>query len=143
MHQLTAQDWSWIIGFLLVAFGLALYHSRKSSQSIEDYFIAGKNTPWWILGTSIVATTFAAGAPILKITPKEKLNFIWHKPWTRPERFAYETGLTMSLPTGWARFWSAADYREFAAKRLSSMLEKGFREDLPAKSILEPLRVRR
>ncbi|MCH8054301.1 MAG: hypothetical protein IH895_09585 [Planctomycetes bacterium] len=65
MHQLTALDWSWIVGFLLVAFGLALYHSRKSSQSIEDYFVAGKNTPWWLLGTSIVATTFAADTPLV------------------------------------------------------------------------------
>ena len=81
MHQLTTQDWSWIVGFLLVAFGLALYHSRKSSQSIEDYFVAGKNTPWWILGTSIVATTFAADTPLvvcgLVVTKGISGNWYW------------------------------------------------------------------
>ena len=81
MHQLTAVDWSWIIGFLLVAFGLSLYHARKSSQSIENYFVAGKNTPWWILGTSIVATTFAADTPLvicgLVITQGVSGNWYW------------------------------------------------------------------
>ncbi len=81
MHQLTALDWSWIVGFLLVAFGLALYHSRKSSQSIEEYFVAGKNTPWWILGTSIVATTFAADTPLvvcgLVVTQGISGNWFW------------------------------------------------------------------
>lgn len=85
---------------------------------------------------------FAAGAPVLNTTRKEKLNFAWHKPWTRPERFHYETGLTLSLPSGWARFWCEADYEEYSNKRLNSMLEKGFSNELLSKSILEPLRVR-
>ena len=81
MRQLTAENWYWIIGFLILAFGFSLYHARRSSQSIEDYFAAGRNAPWWLLGTSIVATTFASDTPLvvagLVMTKGIAGNWIW------------------------------------------------------------------
>jgi Na+/proline symporter len=65
MYRLTPQDWCWIGGFLAVALAMAVYHSRRSLKSIDEYFVAGQRIPWWILGTSIVATSFAADTPLV------------------------------------------------------------------------------
>ncbi len=80
-YQLALQDWVWIVGFLLAALALSVYHARRSAQSLEAYFVAGRQTPWWILGTSIVATTFAADTPLvvsgLVMTQGIAGNWIW------------------------------------------------------------------
>jgi len=57
-------DWAFIIGYIAFAIGFGLYHSRKSTSSVKEYFASGQGAPWWILGTSIVATTFAADTPL-------------------------------------------------------------------------------
>ncbi|MDI6782466.1 MAG: Na+:solute symporter [bacterium] len=57
-------DWFFIIGYMVFAIGLGLYHSRKATTSVKEYFASGQGAPWWILGTSIVATTFAADTPL-------------------------------------------------------------------------------
>ena len=61
----TLLDWSAILGYLLVTLLLGLYFRRSSGQSTEDYFVSGRNVPWWLAGTSMVATTFAADTPLL------------------------------------------------------------------------------
>jgi Na+/proline symporter len=61
----TFLDWSAILAYLLVTLLLGLYFRRSSGQSTEDYFVSGRNVPWWLAGTSMVATTFAADTPLL------------------------------------------------------------------------------
>src|SRR5579863_6000153 len=61
----TFLDWSAILGYLLITLLLGLYFRRKSGKSTEDYFVSGRNVPWWLAGTSMVATTFAADTPLL------------------------------------------------------------------------------
>jgi Na+/proline symporter len=61
----TFLDWSAILVYLLVTLLLGLYFRRSSGQSTEDYFVSGRNVPWWLAGTSMVATTFAADTPLL------------------------------------------------------------------------------
>ncbi len=63
MH-LTLLDWLAIAGYLLITLVLGLYFRRKSSQSTEDYFVSGREVSWWLAGTSMVATTFAADTPL-------------------------------------------------------------------------------
>ncbi|MEE8556782.1 MAG: hypothetical protein V3T14_02735 [Myxococcota bacterium] len=46
----------------MIAFGLS--HTRRAGQSSEEFFVAGRSLPWWLAGTSIVATTFAADTPL-------------------------------------------------------------------------------
>jgi Na+/proline symporter len=46
----------------MIAFGLA--HARRAGRSAEEFFVAGRALPWWLAGTSIVATTFAADTPL-------------------------------------------------------------------------------
>ncbi len=61
---MTPLDW-WIIGlyFLLaVVIGVAL--SRRAGRSVSEYFVGGRSLPWWLAGTSMVATTFAVDTPL-------------------------------------------------------------------------------
>src|SRR5271154_6976602 len=61
----TFLDWSAIVGYLLITLCLGRYFRRKSGQSNEDYFVSARNVSWWLAGTSMVATTFAADTPLL------------------------------------------------------------------------------
>lgn len=63
MH-LTPLDWLIIVGYFVITLGIGLMFSRRASQSLADYFISGRSLPWWIAGTSMVATTFAADTPL-------------------------------------------------------------------------------
>ncbi|MGB7175064.1 MAG: sodium:solute symporter family protein [Candidatus Acidiferrales bacterium] len=63
--KFTLLDWSAILGYLLVTLLLGLYFRRSAGKSVDDYFISGRNVPWWLAGTSMVATTFAADTPLL------------------------------------------------------------------------------
>ncbi len=62
--QLENIDWLFIILFLLFSIVVGLYFSKRGRKSINDYFASGQGVPWWILGTSMVATTFAADTPL-------------------------------------------------------------------------------
>lgn len=57
-------DWSIILAYLALAFGVGLWMTRKAGRSMESYFTAERKLPWWWLGTSMVATTFAADTPL-------------------------------------------------------------------------------
>src|ERR1700742_3159118 len=61
----TLLDWSAIIGYLAITLLLGLYFRRSAGQSSEDYFVSGRDVSWWLAGTSMVATTFAADTPLL------------------------------------------------------------------------------
>ena len=61
----TLLDWSAILGYLLITLLLGLYFRRSSGKTTEDYFVSGRNVSWWLAGTSMVATTFAADTPLL------------------------------------------------------------------------------
>jgi solute:Na+ symporter, SSS family len=61
----TLLDWSAIICYLAITLVLGLYFRRSSAKSSEDYFVSGRKASWWLAGTSMVATTFAADTPLL------------------------------------------------------------------------------
>ncbi|GAB3341807.1 Na+:solute symporter [Marivirga atlantica] len=62
--QLTTLDWSFVIGFLLISLGIGIFTSRKN-KSASEFFAAGGKMPWWLLGVSMVATTFSTDTPNL------------------------------------------------------------------------------
>ena len=64
MH-LTALDWAAIAGYLIITLILGLYFRRRSGKSTEEYFVSGREVSWWLAGTSMVATTFAADTPLV------------------------------------------------------------------------------
>jgi SSS family solute:Na+ symporter len=79
--QLTISDWAAIAGYLLITLALGLYFRRRSGQSTEDYFVSGRSVSWWLAGTSMVATTFAADTPLavsgLVYTQGVAGNWLW------------------------------------------------------------------
>ncbi len=62
---LTATDWIVIGIYLALNLLISLYYRRRSSGSTEEFFVSGRNVSWWLAGTSMVATTFAADTPLL------------------------------------------------------------------------------
>jgi len=61
----AAADWIAVAGYLLITLVLGLYFRGRSGKSTEDYFVSGRNVSWWLAGTSMVATTFAADTPLV------------------------------------------------------------------------------
>ncbi|MBN1586602.1 MAG: Na+:solute symporter [Candidatus Omnitrophica bacterium] len=57
-------DWSIIIGYMVFALAIGFYFSKRASGSLTEYFVAGRTLSWWLAGTSIVATSFAADTPL-------------------------------------------------------------------------------
>ena len=62
--QLTALDWLAIAAYFLANILIGLYYRSRATGSTEDYFVSGRNVSWWLAGTSMVATTFAADTPL-------------------------------------------------------------------------------
>ena len=61
---LNSTDWIVIAAYLLMNLLISLYFRRRSSGSTEEFFVSGRNVSWWLAGTSMVATTFAADTPL-------------------------------------------------------------------------------
>jgi len=70
------QDYLIFAVYLAMTVGLGLAFRRKASQDSDQYFLSGRSLPWWVLGTSMVATTFAADTP-LAVTGFIRNNGIW------------------------------------------------------------------
>jgi len=64
MRSLHFIDLSVIVLFFMVIFGIAAYYTRKAGKDTKEFFLSGRNMPWYIAGTAMVATTFAADTPL-------------------------------------------------------------------------------
>ncbi|HMA77218.1 MAG TPA: sodium:solute symporter family protein [Candidatus Krumholzibacteriaceae bacterium] len=62
---LSAADLIFIALYLALIFGIGIFLSRRASKSTEEFFVSGRSLPWWIIGTSMVATTLAADTPLV------------------------------------------------------------------------------
>jgi SSS family solute:Na+ symporter len=62
--QLVFTDWLVIGVYFAVNLGIGFYYYRRASASMGEFFVSGGNVPWWLAGTSMVATTFAADTPL-------------------------------------------------------------------------------
>ena len=62
--QLTAVDWGIVAFYFLFNIAVGLYYKSRAQSSIDEFFLSGRNVPWWLAGTSMVATTFAADTPL-------------------------------------------------------------------------------
>jgi Na+/proline symporter len=78
---LNSTDWIVIAAYLLLNLAISLYYRRRSSGSTEEFFVSGRNVSWWLAGTSMVATTFAADTPLFVtgVVAKQGIsgNWIW------------------------------------------------------------------
>ena len=62
--KLILSDWLIIALYFVASGAIGLAYTRKAGRSLEDYFVSGRSLPWWLAGTSMVATTFAADTPL-------------------------------------------------------------------------------
>lgn len=65
MVNLSSLDFVIIIGLFIIILGVGLYVGRSAGKSTGQYFLSGRNMPWWLLGFSMVATTFSTDTPNL------------------------------------------------------------------------------
>jgi SSS family transporter len=78
---LSTIDWI-IIGFFLTLFAvIGLYVSKQAGKNTKAFFLSGQNMPWWLLGVSMVATTFAADTPglVTELVRQDGVsgNWVW------------------------------------------------------------------
>jgi len=57
-------DWVVIAAYFAFVFGIAIYFSKRAGKDTKQFFLSGRNLPWWLAGTAMVATTFAADTPL-------------------------------------------------------------------------------
>ncbi len=62
--RLTAADWFIIAAYMAISLIIGLLYARRAGRSVNEYFLAGRRGSWWLVGTSMVATTFAADTPL-------------------------------------------------------------------------------
>src|SRR5919198_2486797 len=65
LMRLTLADWSIVALYFLFNVGVGLYYKRRAGRDTAEDFLSGRNVPWWLAGTSMVATTFAADTPLV------------------------------------------------------------------------------
>ncbi|WP_417888321.1 sodium:solute symporter family protein [Xanthomarina gelatinilytica] len=65
MVQLSSFDVVLIVLFFAITLFIGIYVSKQSGKSAAEYFLSGRNMPWWLLGVSMVATTFSTDTPNL------------------------------------------------------------------------------
>lgn len=79
--QLTSIDWVVVAAYGVLALVTGVYFARRAGQGMTEYFLAGRSLPWWLLGTSMVATTFSTDTPNLVTdlvrTGGVSQNWVW------------------------------------------------------------------
>ena len=97
--NLQTIDWLIIAATLVLVLAIGLYYTKKSSKNPDEFFLSGRDMPWWLLGFSMVATTFSADTPnlVTDIVRKDGVagNWAW---WA----FLLTGMLTVYL---YSRFW--------------------------------------
>src|SRR5262249_8860703 len=78
---LTPLDWTVIALYFTLSLVIGLVYTRRAGASAEQYFLSDRKLPWWLAGTSMVATTFAADTPlaVTGLTVKHGIagNWLW------------------------------------------------------------------
>jgi Na+/proline symporter/dTDP-glucose pyrophosphorylase len=63
--QLTSLDWVIVVVSLVLCYLPAMFYLRRARSSVAEFFTSGQSAPWWLVGTSMVATTFSTDTPNL------------------------------------------------------------------------------
>src|SRR6476469_2809126 len=119
--NLSAIDWAIVVAYFALSMGIGLLFTKKGGESIEEYFLSGRNVSWWLAGASMVATTFAADTQL--VANGVAGNWLW---WD----FLMSGMLTVFF---FARLWRRAGVMtdvEFAELRYSgkpAAVLRGFR----------------
>src|SRR5437870_5585665 len=100
---ISVVDWAIVVAYFVLCTGMGLYFTKRGGQSLDQYFLSGRQVPWWLAGTAMVATTFAADTPLvvaaLVATKGVAGNWLW---WN----FVMSGMLTVFF---FARLWRRAE----------------------------------
>src|SRR5712692_5328517 len=101
--KLTLLDWLVVAAYFLINLLIGLYYRKKASSSTKEFFVSGRQVTWWLAGTSMVATTFAADTPlaVTGIVARQGIagNWLW---WS----FLFSGMMTVFF---FARLWRRAE----------------------------------
>ena len=124
---LNALDWTIIGAYFAISLAIGVMYARRAGRSVNEFFLSGRSLPWWLAGTSMVATTFAADTPLVVagLVARNGIagNWIW---WSS----AFGSMLTVFF---FARLWRRAGIMtdvEFAELRYAgrpAAVLRGFR----------------
>src|SRR6516225_1184766 len=62
--KLTTVDWTIVAAYFLFNLAIGFYYKGRAGKNTGEFFLSGRNAAWWLAGTSMVATTFAADTPL-------------------------------------------------------------------------------
>jgi len=62
---LNAIDWAIVAAYFILSVGIGLYFTKRGGESLNEYFLSGRQVTWWLAGASMVATSFAADTPLV------------------------------------------------------------------------------
>src|SRR5512143_3055946 len=124
---LSAIDWAIVAAYFLLSTAIGLLFTKRGGESLNEYFLSGRNVSWWLAGASMVATTFAADTPLvvtgLVAAHGVAGNWLW---WN----FVMSGTLTVFL---YARLWRRAkvmtdvEFAEIRYSGKSATFLRGFR----------------
>jgi solute:Na+ symporter, SSS family len=79
--NLTAVDWAIVFSYFALSTAIGFVFTKRGGESLEEYFLSGRQVPWWLAGAAMVATTFAADTPLvvtgLVATKGVAGNWLW------------------------------------------------------------------
>jgi solute:Na+ symporter, SSS family len=80
MKQLIAIDYAIIAVYIIASFAIGNYYMRRAGSSLDEYFLSGRRTPWWLIGLSMVATNYAIDYPlaITKLVANKGIMGTWY-----------------------------------------------------------------
>src|SRR3990172_7364905 len=95
-------DWILVVLYFVFSAAIGVYFTKRAGKNIQEFFLSGRNLPWWLAGTSMVATTFPADTPlaVTELVAKNGIagNWLW---WN----FVFGGMLTVFF---FARLWRRA-----------------------------------
>jgi hypothetical protein len=56
--NITAIDWAIVVGYFALSTVIGFIFTKRGGESLEEYFLSGRQVPWWLAGAAMVATTF-------------------------------------------------------------------------------------
>jgi solute:Na+ symporter, SSS family len=100
---LTTLDYGIIIGYMVFAIMVGVVLTRKASESSENYFLGGRNLPWWLVGISMIASSYASDTPlaVTEMIRQHGLQRIW---WFLSGCIGVSTAIFL-----FARLWRRAE----------------------------------
>jgi len=63
--NITAIDWAIVVAYFALSTVIGFIFTKRGGESLDEYFLSGRQVPWWLAGAAMVATTFAADTPLV------------------------------------------------------------------------------